>query len=196
MAKMISQESIDQLKVDNDQRRTKLNSQISNGKPQATPTMRGLSVRVYRHYGAIDIEFGVTAQFDPENEADQQRLWQMLYQQVNDMHDDWAQNELPNVKPLSKVGQGSKASNGGEPETYKAVAIRKSETGKYKVVSEPGTKYGKFGAALSDRLVQEMNLDQLLDGSISINLEHQWFTPDVSGVVHKLEGIPDARNAD
>jgi len=154
---------------------------------RATPPMRGLSVRVYRHYGAIDIEFGVTAQFDPENEADQMRLWQMLYRQVNDMHDDWAQNELPNVKPLSKVGQGSNGKMSGEPSTYKAVAIRKSENGKYKIVSEPGTKYGKFGATLSDSFVREMNLDKLFDGLDSMKIEGRSFSPDASGIVHSIE---------
>lgn len=151
---------------------------------RAAPPMRGLSVRVYRHYGAIDIEFGVTAQFDPENEADQMRLWQMLYQQVNDMHDDWAQNELPNVKPLSKVGQG-RATEDEEFEAYEFYISESNGKSRCKVRSKPGTKYGKYGVIVSDDWAKKNGVLSLLDGQETFKPHNLYFKTQ-GGVVHEF----------
>ena len=66
-------------------------------KQSANIPKRFLSVRVYRHYGSVDVEFGVSAEYQPMNDSGQSRIWWQLHQQVMDMHDEWAQNQLPNI---------------------------------------------------------------------------------------------------
>jgi hypothetical protein len=104
------------------------------------PPMRKLTCYVERNYGTIKIGFGVEAEYTPENESDQQRYWNLLYKQVNEMHDDWALVQLPKVKAVAEEAIPE--------QVYDAVSlVRDDKDGKprYRIQTEPGTSYGKYG---------------------------------------------------
>lgn len=130
------------------------------------PMPRSLSVRVTRHYGAIDVEFGVAASFAVENEQDQKRLWRLLHDQVSGMHDDWARDELPNVQHIQPAGSAIRKvkeqapADPIAPTVYTAASITVKGFGElatYRLKSVGDwTPYYKFGAKLTAHIIEVM----------------------------------------
>ena len=144
------------------------------------PPMRKLTCYVERNYGTIKIGFGVEAEYTPENESDQQRYWNLLYKQVNEMHDDWALVQLPKVKAVAEEAIPE--------EIYSAVMlIRDERDGKprYRIQTEPGTAYGKFGITVSEEIVK--GIVMLSAGELSSNDEAFRISDGVKIAVKKLE---------
>lgn len=113
------------------------------------PPSRRLSVKIRRHYGAVDVEFGIEADGNPENQADQERLFSILEVQVSDMHDLYARERLPKVPAL----QPEKANFGSDLLELTVSSIVLDDRNRYKVITEQGTKYSKFGAAVLNEAV-------------------------------------------
>lgn len=109
------------------------------------PPSRRLSVKIRRHYGAVDVEFGIEADGNPENQADQERLFSMLELQVSDMHDLYAKDRLPKVPGL----QLEKARDDSIVRLA-ASAIIRNERGQWRLLTASGTKYSKYGAMFNE----------------------------------------------
>lgn len=125
------------------------------------PPSRRLSVKIRRHYGAVDIEFGLEADGNPENQADQERLWSMLEVQVSDMHDLYAKDRLPKVPGL----QLEKTRDDGIVRLA-AKYIIKNDRGQWRLLTADGTKYSKYGA-----MVDESSIPSEFQKCIDDNLE-------------------------
>lgn len=110
-----------------------------------TPSsFRRLGCSVTRKYGAIEINFSVDAEFDVGSNDEQKRVLGMLYKQVNDMHDEWALNELPHIPNLEKQ-RGSDGA--GEYEADYIYWNTEREPKRLMLVTTSG-KYSKYGAKL------------------------------------------------
>lgn len=132
------------------------------GGSENDPPMRGLSCRVYMHYGSIDIEFGVNTFEKPGDESDQQRLWYKLYREVMSMHDEWALNVLPNLKMPTKTT----SPNQDEEITVDAHSIIRDERDRkrFRLLTAPGTNYGKYGVPIFAEIARQYQLEKLMDG--------------------------------
>lgn len=109
------------------------------------PPSRRLSVKIRRHYGAVDVEFGIEADGNPENQADQERLFSILEVQVSDMHDLYAKDRLPKVPAL----QPEKARDDSVTRIAASLIIR-NDHGHWRLLTANGTKYSKYGAIFNE----------------------------------------------
>lgn len=132
---------------------------------------RNLSVRVYRKYGTIEIEFGVSMPVEVESAEDEMRLWLKLYGEVMGMHDEWAENELPKIQP-PKTAERTNGQGHNEPSVFAASRLIRTVTGgkvAYRIVTEPGTRYSKYGCIVDDQVANRYYLSDLLGGSDEMN---------------------------
>lgn len=152
-----------------------------------TPSsFRRLGCTMRRNYGAIEIEFSVTGQFDVGSNDEQKRVLGMLYKQVENMHDEWALNELPHVKNVQPRKEDNAA---GEYEADYIYWNTERVPERLMLITRGG-KYSKYGAGLPTVLYEDFFKGH---PSIEIQQDSKRFlksvtaTIDDSGVVRALK---------
>lgn len=112
------------------------------------PPTRMLTVVQRRKYGAVEIEFGISAPYEPIDAGDQSRYMRLLTKQVDDMHEEWAIEQLPNIRRLER--------NENMPQTFRAISFRYDEKGRLRLLThEPD--YAQYGALVPNDLMGKVN---------------------------------------
>jgi len=148
---------------------------------------RTSSVRQYRDYGSISIEFGVASECQPESESEQQRIWLGLVKQIEDMHNEWASRDLPNVQAPSERPPERPAQTQPQPKPlpvepfeYEAAEIYWDQSsGGYKLRTVGHTSpYRKFGATIIPELALSLDL------ATKIGKDNKFLPPNTPVSIH------------
>jgi hypothetical protein len=138
------------------ERRKKSHSGYTRTPTNTEPPTRILSATMRKKYGAVEIEFGIEAGFSPDSAPEQERILLGLTEQLNDLHERWAKEQLPYVPFIQRQEAGT-------VKKYNALLTYtdtdKSGNPRRRIKTAAGTPYHKFGLTIYPELWEKLAKD-------------------------------------